>query len=71
MSTDKSQDMTATNIERLRGHLRDGTLAAKLVDTYRTSAEGERTAALKATAEARLAEIRTALASGKLSNAQD
>jgi len=71
MSTDISHNTAATNIERLRGHLKDGTLAAKLVDTYRTSADGERVAALKAVAEARLVEIRTALASGKLSNAQD
>ena len=32
----------ATNIERLRVHLEDGTLAAKLVDTYRNSAPEKR-----------------------------
>ncbi len=71
MSCDRPDDTTAKNIERLRRHLKEGTLAAKLVDAYRASGPEERTAALKAIAEARLAEIRAALAAEKLSNAPD
>ena len=71
MSCDQPEDTTVTNIERLRGHLKDGTLAAKLVDTYRASAPEKRAEALKAIAEARLAEIRASLAKEKLTNAQD
>jgi hypothetical protein len=71
MSYDRPEETTATNIERLRGHLKDGTLAAKLVDTYRASAPEERAEALKAVAEARLLEIRAALTGEKLSNVPD
>ena len=71
MSYDRPKETTVTNIERLHGHLKEGTLAAKLVDTYRTSKPEERAVALKAIAEARLLEIRAALTREKLSNAPD
>lgn len=71
MSYDRPREASVTNIERLRGYLKDGTLAAKLVDTYRASAPEERAAALKTIAEARLLEIRAALTRKKLSNVPD
>lgn len=71
MSDDQHEETTEMNIERLRRHLKDGTLAAKLVDTYQASAPEERAVALKAIAEARLSEIRTALAKEKLSDVPD
>ena len=71
MSGDVPDITMASNIERLRGHLDDDTLAAKLVDIYRTSAGEERAGALKAIAEARLVEIRAALAAEKLPDAPD
>ena len=71
MSCDQPEDTKVTNIERLCGHLKDGTLAAKLVETYRGSAPEQRPAALKAIVEARLAEIRAALVTEKFTNASD
>lgn len=50
-----------TNTERLREHLDDGSLAAKLVDTYRENASEDRAVALRSVVEARLVEIRATL----------
>jgi hypothetical protein len=72
MSDDQPEETTAlTNIERLRRHLKDGTLAAKLVDTYQASAPEERAVALKTIAEARLSEIRAAHTKEKSSDVPD
>ena len=71
MNYDQPGNTTETNIERLRGHLEDGTLAAELVDTYRASPPEERAAALKAIAASRLAEIRAGLARENLANGPD
>lgn len=71
MGCDQPEETTVTNIERLRGHIKDDTLAAKLVDTYRASAPEKRAEALKAIAEARLAEIRAAFVTEKITNASD
>jgi len=69
MSDEEPDSTPATNIERLRGHLEDGTLAAELVDAYRTSINGESASALQAIAEARLKEIRATLESKETSDA--
>lgn len=71
MSYDQPEKTTVTNIERLRGHLKDGTLAAILVDTYRASTPEKRAVALKAVAEARLLEIHTAIKREKSSDVPD
>lgn len=71
MSCDHPDDSTATNVEHLRRHLKDGTLAARLVDTYCACKPEERSEKLKAIAETRLAEIRDALETEKMTNAPD
>jgi hypothetical protein len=71
MSDDEPESRTTTNIERLRGHLEDETLAAELVDTYRTGTNGELASALQAVAEARLKEIRATLETKESSDASD
>ena len=71
MSSDHPERSTSANIKLLRLHLKDGTLAARLVDTYCDSNPEERFEKLKAIAETRLAEIRDALEREKTTNAPD
>ena len=71
MSIGETLDPPTTNIERLRGHLEDDTLAAALVDAYCANSESERPAALKAVAEGRLAEIRAALSRAATADGTD
>lgn len=55
MSEDKPQD----NIERLLKHLKNGSLAAQLVDAHRTAAGVDgAAAAMKAVLQERLAQMR-------------
>ena len=70
MTIDETED-AKSNIERLRSHLDDDALSAKLVDTYRNNAPEERAAALKAVAEERLAQIRAAIVSEAKADAPD
>lgn len=71
MSCDKPDDSTTTNIELLRRHLKNGTLAARLVDAYRASGPEERSETLKDIARTRLAEIRAARETERMPNASD
>jgi|GEM_PF-5549391 len=72
MSKDQPEEAAVlTNIERLRMHLKDGTLAARLVDAYQTGTPEERAVAFKAIAEARLSEIRKVLTKEKSSDVSD
>ena len=55
------EESRPTNIERLRSHLEDGSLAGQLVEAFRAAGHEERKSALRAVAEDRLRVLRESL----------